>query len=83
MLNMERCTNVVLQGWNMRNAAKFHVFFLQNMADVLIEQVTIKVDTDAQRTLLAQAGFMSDGTDGLLPAGVPTARFRSTPTGWM
>ena len=71
MLNMERCTNVVLQGWNMRNAAKFHVF-LQDMADVLIEHVTIKVDTDAQRKLLARAGLMSDGTDGLLPAGVPT-----------
>jgi polygalacturonase len=74
LLAMNHCAGVTLTNVSWVNSPRYHVY-MYDVLNVLIEDVTVYVSIegeDGQRELLRRFGHLSDGSDGLLPAGIPT-----------
>lgn len=56
---MGACTNVVIRGIRAENSPSFH-FDLSDSDNLLVDGVTVHVDVEKQRHMLAQAGMLSE-----------------------
>ena len=76
LLGMQHVTDVEVTGVTFRNSPAFHVY-LSDALHVRVHDVTVWVDVDAQKDMLARKGLLtlgprSDSVEGTPPAGIPT-----------
>jgi hypothetical protein len=74
LLGMWHGQGIVISNITMINSPQYHAL-LNDQLDMLVEDVTVYVNIEGeggQRELLGRFGHISDGSDGLLPAGIPT-----------
>ena len=57
ILNMNQCTNVLIRQLHFFNSPMYHLF-LHDMLDLIVRDIEIEVDVDAQRKLLTSFGYL-------------------------
>ena len=77
MLIMDRCIDVLINGWTMLDSPLYHIG-LWDVKNVVVEHVRIHVDVFSQKQLLASYGYLTDegwptfplNTDGIDVSGL-------------